>query len=504
MLHDVGGPYANLGEEYALMVRNLLGHFAVQVTTKPVSSYSAGDIGRSIATFYVGSTYDEPSWYEPGSASATAYDAFLADAAQPSKPLVWMGMNLWRLAWAGGFESRFGFSFLGLDDAVGLYNRVTYKGVELLKGVVVWVNPGADLTGCVGEPTGMQACAPSMGTVAVTDAGKASVVATASSTLTGASGPYVTRSGNLWYVGDIPFAYLSEEDRYLAFADLLHDMVGIDHAEQHLALARFEDVSAKDSVGVLNDAANVMRKRNAPFGVAVIPFYESPAARESLRLKGSKVAEALRKYVRSYQASIVQHGTTHQADFGPNPYNGISGDDFEFYRIVENEDHSLDFTGPMPGDSEAWATDRVKRGRSEIIAAKLTPFAFEAPHYVASDTDYRAIAKLYPVNWARVVYYPSESRSIGQFYPYPVVDAYGQTVVPESVGNIEVDDFFGYAQSYPSDIIRRASKLRVVRDGYASFFYHPALGPEMLDEVVGGLQGLGYRFVAPCSVAARC
>lgn len=519
VLHDSGGPYGGLGAEYALMVRNLLGHFPVAVQTKAVSAYEAGDLGRFSATFYVGSTYDEPSWLDAD--GRAAYAAFLADAADPARPLVWLGQNLWRLAWDwdpawgdGGFAQRFGFEFLGLDGGYGpgsgRFNRVDYKGVELFKGVVAWVNPGADLTGCAPEPDGRRFCAPSLGLVRVTDADKAVAVASARSTITGAQAPYVTRSSDLWYVGDIPLTYLSEEDRYLAFADLLHDMVGIDHAEQHLALARLEDVSAADRVADLDAAAGVMRARGAPFGLAVIPIYSDPLGvynrgrPQTVRLKGSKVARALRRYVRDYDASIVQHGTTHQADFGANPYNGVSGEDFELYRVVENADHSLAFVSPVPGDSASWATGRVQTGMRELAESDLDAFAFEAPHYLASDTDYRAIAALYPVTWARVVYYPSESRSIGQFYPYPVVDAYGQKVLPESLGNIEPDDFFGYARSYPADLIRRASKLKVVRDGYASFFYHPALGPGLLDEVVDGLQRLGYRFAKPCAVVGRC
>src|SRR5260370_30934128 len=38
---------------------------------------------------------------------------------------------------------------------------------------------------------------------------------------TGTSFPWAIRSSNLTYVGEIPFSYLSQTDRYVAFSDLL-------------------------------------------------------------------------------------------------------------------------------------------------------------------------------------------------------------------------------------------------------------------------------------------
>src|SRR6185312_3834807 len=38
---------------------------------------------------------------------------------------------------------------------------------------------------------------------------------------TGTSFPWAIRSANLTYVGEIPFSYMSETDRYVAFSDLL-------------------------------------------------------------------------------------------------------------------------------------------------------------------------------------------------------------------------------------------------------------------------------------------
>ena len=32
---------------------------------------------------------------------------------------------------------------------------------------------------------------------------------------------------------------------------------------------------------------------------------------------------------------LIAHGYTHQWDGGSNPYNGVTGDDLEFYRVTK-------------------------------------------------------------------------------------------------------------------------------------------------------------------------
>ena len=59
-------------------------------------------------------------------------------------------------------------------------------------------------------------------------------------------------------------------------------------------------------------------------------------------------------YNQNPQVSIVAHGLTHQSRYSANPYNGVSGDDFEFYRVLLNRDNSLDFESPIPGERRRW------------------------------------------------------------------------------------------------------------------------------------------------------
>ena len=46
------------------------------------------------------------------------------------------------------------------------------------------------------------------------------------------------RSGNFWYVADMPFSYIGPRDRYLAMCDMLHDILGTNAPTLHRALVR--------------------------------------------------------------------------------------------------------------------------------------------------------------------------------------------------------------------------------------------------------------------------
>ena len=61
----------------------------------------------------------------------------------------------------------------------------------------------------------------------------------------GSTFPWALRSRNLTYVGELPFVYTSETDRYLVFADLLFDALAPRTPERHRALLRLEDINPR-------------------------------------------------------------------------------------------------------------------------------------------------------------------------------------------------------------------------------------------------------------------
>jgi hypothetical protein len=81
--------------------------------------------------------------------------------------------------------------------------------------------------------------------------------------------------------------------------------------------------------------------------------------------------------------------------------------------------------------------------------------------------------------------------------PYSVKDVYGTKVLADTLGGIEPLPYYSYPARLPAQIIADAQRNLVVRDGWASFFYHTYDSISYLQQTVTGLKNLGYTFVAP-------
>jgi uncharacterized protein YdaL len=517
ILYDNVGEYKEQGKINALLLENLLGHFDINITSKPAEQYIANEIvDKNVTTvFYLGTTYLDDNITFKDSPDYTHYLGFFEDIATQNKTVVWINYNLdllqnewdvntdvWRV---DTFEKSTGFIYSGVDSN---YTRVWYKNTELYKGVIPFATPGADTLGCYDEGNNTYACALELNTIEVSNEENTTIHAEANSTidLNILNEPYITQGGNFWFIGDIPFSYMSEEDRYLAFADLLHDILGIDHNETHQAIMRLEDVNAETDLDDLSNIADYMRDMNISFNIATIPQYEDPWGiyhsdiNTTIKLSDSDIGTLLKEYYDERLIDIVQHGFSHQYDSIENPYNGVTADDFEFMIVTDvNKDGNYTYVGPSKSDDGNWAYQRILDGKTILEEIDIQAFAWEAPHYMAGPNHYRAIKEIYPIQYSRLIYYPDEtdkSKFIGQFYPYIIrKDTYGYYVIPENIHNIEDAPNEGYRTITSEDIIRFAQKLKVVRDGVASFYYHPYLGTEELSNIIPGLQDAGYTFV---------
>ncbi|SFV52741.1 hypothetical protein MNB_SV-13-983 [hydrothermal vent metagenome] len=532
ILYDTVGEFGHIGKENAIFLENLLGHFNLDITSKPANEYQSNDMSDKRAVFYIGTSFNAINQYAVGSDERVAYENFYKDIAIKDKKVIWMNYNLSSLEtyWQNNnllnttFANKYGITFS--DVAQLKYNRVKYKNTELYKGVIPFATPGSASEGCILEGDNRYDCSLELNRINILNQNKVDVFATATSTINNGNtpvSPYITKAGNFWFVGDIPFTYMSEEDRYLAFSDVLHDMLEIPHQEMHKAIMRLEDVDARTKLNDLNSIASYMGSKNIPFSVATIPRYEDPLGIENngvattQLLSNSVIGTRLKELYDAGAITIVQHGTTHQYYKSlddniseiSNPYNGLSGDDFEFMRVIENADLSYSYLYPVENDSAVWAKARITEGINIFNDIGITAFAWEAPHYMAGPNHYRGIKELYPVQYARVLYFPNEdsndsairNKFIGQFYPYIIQkDLYGYTIIPENIHNIVNVPNEGYRSLLPADTIRFAKKLKVVRDGVASFYYHPFLGTGYLQQIVEGLEAEGYTFVSAPSL----
>ena len=98
----------------------------------------------------------------------------------------------------------------------------------------------------------------------------------------------------------------------------------------------------------------------------------------------------------------------------------------------------------------------------------------------------------------------------GQMFPYELYgDIYGQHVLPENLGNVEpyLSDQVQFIRTVDV-MLEDAKRNLVLRDVWASCFYHPFLldpkinsankditKPKDLERLVKGIQALGYKYI---------
>ncbi len=485
ILYDSIEPYGWIGELHAILTANLLGHFPLDYTIQPVEDYTPGEMEEYGLTFYFGTDYNN-----------TLPEAFLSDVMSTDRTVCWLGYNLWQLAWNPDqswnrqFTDRYGFQFAGVDSTG--YPEILYQGESLSK----------------------DQNDPDIGVTLILDPDRAQVLAEAhrpaTETEPEATAPYVVHSGNLWYFADTVMTYMSEESRYLVFCDLIHDIVGIDHAVRHPALIRIEDINPTSDPGELKRVARYLRRRRVPFQMAVIPVYKDPFGVEhdgvptEIHLSQSPdVCDAI-EYMENRGGQIFLHGYTHQYDSTENPYDGVTADDFEFFTASFTPETGTELLGPVPEDSVSWVNDRVDMGLAELAACGFTPVAWETPHYSASALDYTEFGKRFSLCSGRQLYFTQDGEHFaGQFFPYPIKrDIYGQRISPENLGNVEPFPFYDYPTRFPEDIIRAAEKNLVIRDGWAAAYFHPYYDLDYLKDLIRGIKDLGFKYtVAPTMIA---
>ena len=495
-----------LGFAYAIMVQNLLGHFDAEVTLAPVQKYIAGGVDSHDVTFYLGSIYDAP-----------VPPVFIKDVSQTKKTVVWMKHNIWQMAWnpSMNFTAKTGLKFIGLkglnalptasNPTPGFFDTINYKGKDFLKYYKY-------------DPvTQVVSADPDVGQMRIVDAAKASAPVSILNKVTGEKIPYIARSNNFWYFGDLPFSFTGPRDRYLVFADLLHDILGVNHPENHQAMVRLEDVGALVSTAAMQTLTDYLFSLDIPFSVATIPLFRDPLGifnsgiPQEVPLSQASNLKAALNYAIARNGEIVMHGYTHQYNSLRNRYTAISGDDYEFWNIIDNT--------PVAEDSTAWALGRLQAGVDVLTQNGYPPVAWEAPHYQSSPMSIKAVPQVFSTTYQRVVYYTSDTPNltalksrdyaVGQFFPYVInKDYYGQMVLPENIGNIEyiipADSSSSFNYTW-QDLVTNAEYALVVRDGFASFFFHPFwLEPAInkpgfadFQKVVSSITALGYEWVSP-------
>ncbi|WP_244136694.1 DUF2334 domain-containing protein [Burkholderia vietnamiensis] len=434
-----------------------------------------------------------------------------------SNPFTQNTYNLWQLAWntAYTFNQTFGFSFQGLaglnatpsssNPNPGFYDTITYKNLPMVKYYAY------------NASTGAVSADPDVGLTQVVDATKAQVLVTMKNSQSGATAPYVMRSGRLWYFADVPFSYIGPTDRYLVICDMLHDILQTNAPVNHRALVRLEDLDAFTTTSSMKQLTDYLYSKRIKFTMATIPLYTDPngyyngGVPQTIHLAQATGLKNALNYAIPRGGSIVMHGYTHQYDSTPNLLTAVSGSDYEFWYAVQNR--------PVDEDSVQWAEDRMTNGLLEFTANGYKIVGWAAPQYQVSPKAAAATAATFPTTFQRAVYYTAtnpqlgtgaanQDFSAGQFFPYIInSDYYGQRIIPENLGSIQynicsIDQFSCITYTW-QQLVTNAQYGLAVRDGFASFFFHPYwLEPDLrlpalqdFQSLVTGITNLGYTWV---------
>jgi uncharacterized protein YdaL len=421
----------------------LLGHFNTQITFESLNSYKSKEIDQYNVLFYVGLS---PENHPTG--------VLIRDILSTSIPVVWLNTGMAEFLKPIENQQKYGFNivrYLGNSE----FDSVKSSTYSYTKGRseinLIQINKIKDVK----------------------------TLAVAFSSTTNNQTPYMVRSGNLWYIADIPFLGAKVTDRYLLFADKLHDILNELHPESHTAILRIEDVNPLYDPLKLKEVADFLFDRRIPFLVAVIPIYVNPQKNEQVNLSDRpEVVNAL-EYMVAHGGSIVMHGSTHQN-------TGVSANDAEFW----------DAAGSLPlrDENPDEYAKKIESGLNEFVKCGLYPIAWETPHYMGSTTFFNVISKYFSTSVEQRM--SIDNFDYGQYFPYLIKrDLYGQKIYPENLGYVPLKPDIQDSRDAVKKLISNARAIYQVRDGIAGCFFHPFLDIELLKTLVDGISAQGYTFL---------
>lgn len=483
------------GKLHAIMLENLLGHFREATVRRiEIAGYRAGGLAACDRAAYVGSDF-----------GTVLPEAFLRDAGAYGRPFLWLNYGIWQLQALLGpeaFERRAGFKFQKMSGAdaapagtiPGFYRYFDYKGRRFTK------------VAALRKEDGVLIAAPE---IALVQPVSARVLATAVHSVSSATTAYVTEKDGFFYVADNPFLFINPQDRYVILADLLFDFLRLaPRGPERRALVRLEDIHPNYDLRLLYRTVDLLKSKNVPFAISLIPKFTAAGKPEDSGVELDTRPDFLKalRYAEDNGGELLLHGYTHDVPASPGCPALGTGAGYEFWDRCRQ--------APLAQDSMDFARDRVVRAKRLLVKAGLATVAWVTPHYAASPADYTVFGRYFDRVVQRVCYFIAGARPgdapvfVSQFFPYTIYkDHYGQFVWPEDLGFVPMPGSdWGY--DTPGDIAAAAAGLSVVRDGWASFYWHPQLmaRPGEAARLVGlidSIRASGYEFVSLKSLRAR-
>lgn len=290
-------------------------------------------------------------------------------------------------------------------------------------------------------------------------------------------------------------------DEVVLFGETLHEIFGVTHKDKHQAYIRLEDVHPLVDPKNVAEIAEVLKEKQIPYMVAVIPVYTDPETKKEYHFSDSPELLKLLKKMQNDGASIVLHGYTHQFR------ESETGEGFEFWDVENNtpiyapadESFTLkkesefktkndykEYLAELENYEKQYTEEKLTKGIQELANYGLYPLAFEAPHYTMSQNGYQ-IASEYFSTYVGQVQLSDENWEVMDSTPYVTSPSFlnGMELLPETIGYVVPDK-----PESVNDMMDSAERMSQSNDTIISGFYHPYLGVDGFKELIHEMEKL--------------
>lgn len=277
--------------------------------------------------------------------------------------------------------------------------------------------------------------------------------------------------------------------------EALHDVFQAEHAAGHPAYLRLEDVHPLTDASILREIVTILKKKNIPYIVSVIPVYRDPKTGIESRFSDYPQMLSALKYSQQNGGSIIMHGYTHQYK------DDETGEGFEFWDVDANmpvtvppdqvpekktradfgsEEEYLQFLAKQKAFETDYIKTKVTKAIQEMVGLGLYPLAFEAPHYTMSQSGYEILADHFSTYIGQLQLGDRDWQIMAPspYLSYPTF-LHGMKLLPETIGFVEPDN-----EKAIDGMMKAAEDQMIVRDGYVAGFYHPYLGVDRFKELM--------------------
>jgi len=282
--------------------------------------------------------------------------------------------------------------------------------------------------------------------------------------------------------------------------EVLHDMFGAEEdSASRPGYLRLEDIHPLVDPAPLKEIAEILKEKNIPYMIAVIPVYTNPETGEEHHFSDSPALLKVLKQMQKDGGSIVLHGYTHQYR------SSETGEGFEFWDVENNRPvySPSDTEYEMKKQSDfktleeyeryleslkeferGYIRQKLTRGIQELVNYGLHPLAFEAPHYTMSQNGYQVVSEFFST-YVGQIQLSDEDWEIMNTTPYISTPSFlnGMELLPETLGFMEEDN-----PNAINEIQAKSEMIQLTEHGIAAAFYHPYLGSEGLYEVINEME----------------